>query len=88
MPSKPSPVLPRPPPAQINVNKTVASAKGASFPIRGYVEKGFEPVLRAFEGNFEKDYELGAGVTTYRGWNGLTGGREGAWHTAPAVQTD
>ena len=64
----PSPVLPRPPPATINVDKTVVSAKGKSFPIKGYVAKGFEPVLEAFEANFKEDKELGSSLTTYRGF--------------------
>lgn len=63
----PNPVLPRPAPSTINVNKTVKSKSGKSFPIKGYVAKGFEPVLEAFEGNFVADKELGSSCCTFRG---------------------
>lgn len=61
-----NPVLPRPVPATINVTRSVTSNSGKTFPIKGYVAKGFEPVLKSFEDNFRTDKELGAGVTTYR----------------------
>ncbi len=36
-----------------------------NFPIDGYINKGYEPVLKAFIENFEKDVEVGASVAVY-----------------------
>lgn len=36
-----------------------------AFPISGFTAPGFEPVLEAFEANFDEDKELGAGFAAY-----------------------
>lgn len=36
-----------------------------AFPISGFAAPGFEPVLEAFEANFDEDQELGAGFAAY-----------------------
>ncbi|KAI9031455.1 beta-lactamase/transpeptidase-like protein [Hyaloraphidium curvatum] len=62
-----SPVLPRPLPPTVNVSRSVTSASGKTFPVKGYVAPGWEPVLGAFEENFRRDLELGAGCCVYHG---------------------
>jgi len=52
----------------MNVDKTVVSAKGSKFPIKGYAKPGFEPVVDAFCHNFAIDKELGSSCCTYRRW--------------------
>ncbi|KAI9012245.1 beta-lactamase/transpeptidase-like protein [Hyaloraphidium curvatum] len=61
----PSPLLPRPEPRIINVDRTIASKSGARFPVKGFVAPGFEAVGTAFEKNFAEDRELGSSCCVY-----------------------